>query len=158
MGNFKAHNRKGSYNAARGDREGFSGRSNGGFGGRSSGFGGNRGRSFGGERRSFGDNDRPKEMHDVTCGKCGKECRVPFKPTGNRPVLCSDCFRQSGQGEERNSFSSRSSSSSQSGITAEQFKQLNEKLDKILEMLESLEVEVMDEDEDDSEEDLEEEN
>jgi len=35
----------------------------------------------------------------ATCAKCGKECQVPFKPTGGRPVYCSDCFeKQSGGG------------------------------------------------------------
>lgn len=24
--------------------------------------------------------------------KCGKEARVPFKPSGDRPVYCSECF------------------------------------------------------------------
>ena len=25
---------------------------------------------------------------------CGKEARVPFRPTGSKPVYCSDCFRR----------------------------------------------------------------
>jgi len=28
----------------------------------------------------------PKEMHKATCADCGKECDVPFKPDGSRPV------------------------------------------------------------------------
>ena len=35
----------------------------------------------------------PREMHDAVCARCGKETQVPFKPTGARPVYCSDCFR-----------------------------------------------------------------
>ena len=35
----------------------------------------------------------PREMHDATCARCGQETQVPFKPTGARPVYCSDCFR-----------------------------------------------------------------
>ncbi|MCF7910763.1 hypothetical protein K9L16_03760 [Candidatus Pacearchaeota archaeon] len=31
-------------------------------------------------------------MHKAKCGKCGKECEVPFKPTEGRPVYCRDCF------------------------------------------------------------------
>lgn len=47
-------------------------------------------RKFG--KKSFDDrNNRPK-MHDATCNKCGKRCQVPFRPTGERPVYCSDCF------------------------------------------------------------------
>lgn len=34
-----------------------------------------------------------REMHDVTCDSCGKQTQVPFKPRGDRPVYCSDCFR-----------------------------------------------------------------
>jgi CxxC-x17-CxxC domain-containing protein len=41
---------------------------------------GNRG--FGGQR----------EMHKATCSECGKECEVPFKPSGDRPVYCKECF------------------------------------------------------------------
>ena len=36
----------------------------------------------------------PREMHPVTCSNCGKETEVPFKPRGDRPVYCSDCFSQ----------------------------------------------------------------
>ena len=35
----------------------------------------------------------PREMHDATCARCGNETQVPFRPTGARPVYCSDCFR-----------------------------------------------------------------
>ena len=35
---------------------------------------------------------RQPEMHPVTCAQCGKETEVPFKPSGDRPVYCSDCF------------------------------------------------------------------
>ena len=50
----------------------------GGFGG---GYGG--GGGFGG---------RPREMHKATCAECQKECEVPFKPSGDRPVYCKECF------------------------------------------------------------------
>ncbi|HET7713412.1 MAG TPA: zinc-ribbon domain containing protein [Patescibacteria group bacterium] len=35
----------------------------------------------------------PREMHDITCSNCGKQDQVPFAPKGDRPVLCSDCFK-----------------------------------------------------------------
>ena len=53
----------------------------------------------GGFKKSFsGRNDResndgPREMFDATCSKCNKACKVPFKPTQGKPVLCSDCFK-----------------------------------------------------------------
>lgn len=36
----------------------------------------------------------PREMTTVTCSNCGKDAEVPFKPRGDRPVYCSDCFAQ----------------------------------------------------------------
>ncbi|MDR3590896.1 MAG: zinc-ribbon domain containing protein [Negativicutes bacterium] len=33
-----------------------------------------------------------REMHPATCAECGKETQVPFRPSGDRPVYCSDCF------------------------------------------------------------------
>lgn len=54
----------------------------GGFGGGDKGgFRGNRGGGF------------EKELFSATCATCQKECRVPFRPSGERPVYCTDCFR-----------------------------------------------------------------
>lgn len=36
-----------------------------------------------------------RTMYATTCHQCGVSTEVPFKPTGARPVLCSDCFRSS---------------------------------------------------------------
>ncbi len=33
-----------------------------------------------------------REMHKATCAECKKECEVPFKPSGDRPVYCKECF------------------------------------------------------------------
>ena len=40
----------------------------------------------------------PREFFSAICGECGKEAQLPFKPRGDRPVYCSDCFskRRSG--------------------------------------------------------------
>jgi CxxC-x17-CxxC domain-containing protein len=35
----------------------------------------------------------PREMFDAVCARCGKDTQVPFRPSGARPVYCSDCFR-----------------------------------------------------------------
>ncbi len=119
MGNFRQGNRGFSGNRGR------SSGSRGGFGGR----------SFGGGKRKF---DGPREMHDATCSKCGKQYQVPFRPTGNKPVLCSECFGNNNSG---NGFSPRNgNTSSNSGISQEQFNQINTKLDKILETLDALEI------------------
>jgi len=45
---------------------------------------------FGGGRRA---DSGPREMHDAVCASCGKACQVPFKPSGEKPVYCSDCFQ-----------------------------------------------------------------
>jgi CxxC-x17-CxxC domain-containing protein len=60
-----------------------------------SGYGGGGGYSAGGYggggygSRSSG----PREMFSATCSSCGKEAKVPFRPTNGKPVYCSDCFR-----------------------------------------------------------------
>ena len=37
-----------------------------------------------------------REMFNATCSSCGKEARVPFQPSGDKPVYCSDCFQKRG--------------------------------------------------------------
>ena len=74
----------------------------------------NRGDRSGGAR-SFGRRDDrgsrpPMQMHKATCDKCGKECEVPFRPTGDKPVFCSSCFERSGGGESRRPSFDRGSS------------------------------------------------
>jgi CxxC-x17-CxxC domain-containing protein len=34
----------------------------------------------------------PRPMHKAVCADCNNECEVPFKPTGDRPVYCKECF------------------------------------------------------------------
>ncbi|MFA6421548.1 MAG: CxxC-x17-CxxC domain-containing protein [Patescibacteria group bacterium] len=63
-------------------------------------FGGNRGGGFGGNRG-------PAEMHDAVCDSCGKQCQVPFRPNGSKPVYCSDCFKQMGGGQDSGRFQDR---------------------------------------------------
>ncbi len=43
-----------------------------------------------------GYNRGPREMHSVVCAECGKDATVPFKPRGDRPVYCSDCYSRQG--------------------------------------------------------------
>ena len=42
----------------------------------------------------FSKNGRRGESATVTCADCGTECEIPFVPKHDRPVYCSDCFRQ----------------------------------------------------------------
>ena len=39
-----------------------------------------------------GNNYRGQIMHKAVCADCKKECEVPFKPKGDRPVYCKECF------------------------------------------------------------------
>ncbi len=57
---------------------------------------------FGGGRRDSG----PRQMYSATCSACGKECQVPFQPSGEKPVYCSDCFQgqRGGGGGGRSSY------------------------------------------------------
>lgn len=43
----------------------------------------------GGYGRSGGE----REMFTTTCSSCGKPATVPFKPTGDKPVYCKDCYQ-----------------------------------------------------------------
>ena len=80
-----------------------------GGGGRSGGFGGNRG---GGRSGGFGggrDRDSgPREMYETVCTQCGKNCQVPFRPTGEKPVYCSECFEGKENRNDRFSGNRRS--------------------------------------------------
>jgi CxxC-x17-CxxC domain-containing protein len=64
----------------------------GGGGGGNRGGGGFRGGNGGG-RPSFRGGDRGEvTMHKAVCDECKKSCEVPFRPSGDKPVYCSDCF------------------------------------------------------------------
>ena len=45
-------------------------------------------------------NGRPHDHHpsrpmfQATCADCKKDCEIPFKPSGDRPVYCQECFRR----------------------------------------------------------------
>ncbi len=47
-------------------------------------------RAGGGGGGGYGGGSR--EMHPAVCAQCGKDTEVPFRPSGDRPVYCSDCF------------------------------------------------------------------
>lgn len=131
MGNF---NQGGKSWGNRDNRGGGGGGFRGGFGG-----------GGGGGRGGFGDRPRP-QMHRATCSDCGQECEVPFKPTGEKPVYCSNCFEGSGRGMSRPNrdndrprfdkphFEDRPKAPGNQELK-EQFDKLNAKLDRILKAL-----------------------
>ncbi len=61
---------------------------------------------------------RDVEMTEVICSSCGSKCKVPFKPTSNKPVYCSDCFKKKEKVSSNKDFDI-----------------INEKLNKIMEAL-----------------------
>jgi len=91
-------------------------------------------RSYGGgfrNRGSFGRGGGDRQMFSAVCSNCGKDCQVPFRPTGDKPVYCSDCFEKMGDRGERKSFD-RPANQYQA-----QFETVNAKLDKILNLLQT---------------------
>src|SRR3990167_9138900 len=85
-------------------------------------------------RRNEGRNfDRPtnfedRQMFDAVCDECRNACKVPFQPSGGKPIYCSNCFG------EKKGAGGREQSGCQSQCI-KQFEQLNNKLDKILMVL-----------------------
>lgn len=74
--------------------------------------GGNRGGGFrggnSGGRPSYGGGNRggdrgPVTMHKATCDECHKSCEVPFRPSGDKPVYCNDCFSSKRGNDDRGS-------------------------------------------------------
>src|SRR5437016_5273939 len=112
----------------------------------------NRGNRSGGDRpfrsnRSGGDRsygaDRP--MFQTICSKCGNSCEVPFRPTGEKPVYCRDCFRDQPSSDSRReggnfsrpSFQRRDENrgGNDGSQNNKQLAELGMKLDRIIELL-----------------------
>ncbi len=57
------------------------------------------------------DSFRERSFTKAICAECKTECEVPFRPTGDRPVYCKDCFSKrkegAGEGGSRGSFKSK---------------------------------------------------
>lgn len=65
-----------------------------------------------------------RQMFDAVCADCGNACSVPFRPSGDKPVFCSNCFG-----------SKKHDGGNTSGGGKDNFEELNAKLDKILSLL-----------------------
>ena len=50
------------------------------------------------EKRDQGNSYGERRFTQAICSDCHKECEVPFKPSGDRPVYCKDCFSRRKQG------------------------------------------------------------
>ena len=51
-------------------------------------------KAVGGVAEPAGTDQQGRQLYDVKCANCGKQTQVPFKPTGDRPVYCRDCYMQ----------------------------------------------------------------
>lgn len=74
-------------------------------------------------RRSEGRNferSEDRQMFEAICDECRNSCKVPFQPSGGKPVYCSDCFGEKKGAGDKN---------------RDQFAELHSKLDKILLLL-----------------------
>jgi CxxC-x17-CxxC domain-containing protein len=45
--------------------------------------------------------DNYTKMYNAMCDECGHACKVPFRPTGDKPVYCSNCFEKHDDGGRR---------------------------------------------------------
>lgn len=111
-------------------------------------FGGSRPGSGGG-RNNFRDrNSGRKEMFDAVCDQCGKNCKVPFRPTQGKPIYCSECFETVDKNRDEGNFNDvrsfkRGSKNTSSVNNCEQsiskletmLSEINDKLDQILSTL-----------------------
>ena len=98
--------------------------------------------------------DRPMTMHKAICADCGKECEVPFRPVGGKPVYCKDCFgKREGRGGDRHEGAdrfprrdfhaippTRTSFQSEKGNdeVRKQLEALNAKIDRLISAVESI--------------------
>lgn len=106
---------------------------------------GNRDNRRGGGRFNRGGGFNRPSMHKAICDSCHKDCEVPFKPTGNKPIFCSDCFNKQGGGNERRGGGDRdrkprfesSASSDNSKEILKGIKTLNYKMDELIKALQN---------------------
>jgi CxxC-x17-CxxC domain-containing protein len=115
-------------------------------GGDRGGFRDNRGGGFGGGR---GDR-REVIMHDAVCDDCQQKCKLPFKPSSDKPVYCNDCFGKRGgpvrrddsaprrdfKGRPQNDFNSAPARVGGNDDIKKQLESMNVKLDRLISAIE----------------------
>lgn len=100
----------------------------------------------GGGGRGHGSRGERPQMHKAVCNDCDRDCQVPFRPTGDRPVLCSDCFDQAKSGgggndrrDNRRSFRNETPAPAANEDAMKKVEEtiakLDSKLDKIINIL-----------------------
>ncbi len=72
--------------------------------------------------------DRRSQMFATVCDDCGSECEVPFKPSGDKPVYCNNCFKSESRSKPRHDQKHDN----------EQLIAMNEKLDRLVNLVNGL--------------------
>ena len=85
------------------------------------------------DARSFNASEKP--MFRATCDECGNACEVPFRPTGERPVYCRECFGKGDGGNRPERALSPRPETRVVEYRVDEFKKLNDKLDAIMAVL-----------------------
>jgi CxxC-x17-CxxC domain-containing protein len=82
-------------------------------------------------RKNYGEGG-DRQMYQAVCSKCGKDCRVPFRPSGDKPIYCSDCFERVGPSSDRRERHSNPQAQNQNN---DLLVSINAKLGKIVELM-----------------------
>lgn len=103
---------------------------------------GNANRSKAGrDRGNYFSDKGDRQMHKATCDDCGDACEVPFKPSGDKPIYCSNCFGKHndrggrGDGNRGGGFKDRHRNRGGGDNLGMQISALSGKLDKIIALL-----------------------
>jgi CxxC-x17-CxxC domain-containing protein len=82
------------------------------------------------------------ELFQTICARCGKQAIVPFRPIGNKPILCKMCFSQkesfepgTDRFEHRGKPHDRFESRPRPDASSATLDMINRKLDKIMRAL-----------------------
>ncbi len=89
-------------------------------------------REFYKPRFGGGRDEGRSDMFSAICATCGKECEVPFKPSGNKPVYCRECYTKQDKPSNRPFIERKEITKSQNN---KQLDAIERKLDKILSLL-----------------------
>lgn len=96
-------------------------------------------------KKDFGKGDyEEKPKFDAICSDCGKPCQVPFRPNGEKPVLCSECFSvakgDSFAPKNHDKFARKHEGFEprKPDRTTEQLEKMNAKLERMLKLIEAL--------------------
>ncbi len=89
--------------------------------------------------RNFSRSD-DRRMYTAVCDKCGKTAEVPFKPSGDKPVYCSECFQKENRRDDRRGRDRRGGRDNDGGMLkqlSEQIKSVSNKMDRMISLLET---------------------